>query len=100
MVQSLFDHKCSKPTKRKNGPFGIQFGTYFSNPLTGGKIVGFHGHSSWYLDSIRVYLMQRNPSNTFNTPQYYTTNGTNEKNKGYNYDLEDEVSNKVGNLVT
>jgi hypothetical protein len=69
MVQSLFDHKCSKPTKRKNGPFGIQFGTYFSNPLTGGKIVGFHGHSSWYLDSIRVYLMQRNPSNTFNTTQ-------------------------------
>ncbi|KAH8515229.1 hypothetical protein H0E87_003907 [Populus deltoides] len=30
-----------------------------------------------------------------NTPQYYTTNGTNEKNKGYNYDLEDELSNKV-----
>jgi hypothetical protein len=71
--------------------------------MTGGKMVGFHGHSSWYLDSIGVYfmsLLQRNPSNTFSTPQYYTTNGTNEKNKGYNYDLEDEVSNKVGNLVT
>ncbi|KAG6785732.1 hypothetical protein POTOM_007313 [Populus tomentosa] len=84
--------------KKKYGPFGIHYGTYFSNPMTGGKIVGFHGRSSWYLDSIGVYLMpllRRNPSNTFSSPQYYTTNGTNEKNKGYNYDLEDELSNKV-----
>ncbi|XP_061969999.1 jacalin-related lectin 3-like [Populus nigra] len=57
---------------------------------------------SWYLDSIGVYLMsllQRNPSNTFSTPQYHTTNGTNKRNKGYNYDLEDELSNKVDDRV-
>nr|TKS10118.1 hypothetical protein D5086_0000087040 [Populus alba] len=89
--------------KKKYGPFGIHYGTYFSNPMTGGKIVGFHGRSSWYLYSIGVYLMpllRRNPSNTFSSPQYYTTNGTNEKNKGYNYDLEDELSNKVGNITS
>ena len=89
--------------KKKYGPFGIQYGTYFSIPMTGGKIVGFHGRSSWYLDSIGVYLMpllQRNQSNIFSTPQNYTENGTNEKNKGYNYDLEDEPSNKVGNITS
>ncbi|KAF9686777.1 hypothetical protein SADUNF_Sadunf02G0025000 [Salix dunnii] len=84
--------------KKKYGPFGIQYGTYYSIPMTGGKIVGFHGRSSWYLDSIGVYLMpllQRNQSSTFSTPQYYTANETNEKNKGYNYDLEDEPSSKA-----
>ncbi|XP_021600814.2 jacalin-related lectin 3 isoform X2 [Manihot esculenta] len=56
--------------KRKYGPFGIQQGTHFSFPLTGGKLVGFHGRCSWYLDSIGVYLMpllQRNPSKNLAT---------------------------------
>ncbi|KAJ6684827.1 JACALIN-RELATED LECTIN 3 [Salix purpurea] len=84
--------------RKKYGPFGIQFGTYFSIPMTGGKIVGFHGRSSWYLDSIGVYLMpllQRNQSNIFSTPQYYTANGTDEKNKGFDHDLEDEPGSKA-----
>lgn len=51
------------------GPFGIQQGTPFSLSTIGGKIVGFHGRSSWYLDSIGIYLrplLQRNLSNNFN----------------------------------
>jgi len=41
---------------RKYGPYGVQHGTYFSFPLTTGKIVSFHGRSGWYLDCIGVYL--------------------------------------------
>lgn len=84
--------------KKMYGPFGIQYGTYFSIPMTGGKIVGFYGRSSWYLDSIGVYLMpllQRNPSDNFATPRNYKTNGTDEKYRDDNYDLEDELGNKA-----
>ncbi|KAF6149776.1 hypothetical protein GIB67_017509 [Kingdonia uniflora] len=42
--------------KQKYGPFRTNQGTYFSLPTTGGMIVGFHGSSGWYLDSIGVYL--------------------------------------------
>lgn len=41
---------------KKYGPYGAQNGTYFSFPMTGGKIVGFHGQGGWYLDCIGVYL--------------------------------------------
>lgn len=40
----------------KYGPFGSELGTHFSLPVSGGKVVGFHGRSGWYLDSIGVYL--------------------------------------------
>ncbi|KAI3901843.1 hypothetical protein MKW92_031251 [Papaver armeniacum] len=45
-------------SRMKYGPFGNQLGTQFSFPATStaSKIVGFHGHSSWYLTSIGVYL--------------------------------------------
>ncbi|CAN1824129.1 Jacalin-related lectin 3, partial [Linum perenne] len=42
--------------RKKYGPFGIQQGTHFSVPVAGAKVVGFHGRSSWYLDSIGVHL--------------------------------------------
>ncbi|KAF8410537.1 hypothetical protein HHK36_003068 [Tetracentron sinense] len=42
--------------KQTYGPFGAQQGTQFSLPMSRGKIVGFHGRCSWYLDSIGVYL--------------------------------------------
>ncbi|KAF2324626.1 hypothetical protein GH714_015711 [Hevea brasiliensis] len=32
------------------------YGTYFSFPMTGGKIVGFHGKSGLFLDAIGIYL--------------------------------------------
>lgn len=41
---------------KKYGPYGPQNGTYFSFPMTGGKIVGFHGQGGCYLDCIGVYL--------------------------------------------
>ncbi|MCL7037424.1 hypothetical protein MKW94_003906 [Papaver nudicaule] len=44
--------------RKKYGPFGSQQGTPFSFPATNtpSKIIGFHGHSSWYLTAIGVYL--------------------------------------------
>ncbi|KAF8405295.1 hypothetical protein HHK36_010197 [Tetracentron sinense] len=42
--------------QKKFGPFGVEQGTHFSFPMTGGKIVGFHGRSYWCLDSIGVHL--------------------------------------------
>ncbi|CAI9116823.1 OLC1v1018087C1 [Oldenlandia corymbosa var. corymbosa] len=42
--------------KRTLGRYGIEQGTYFSFPMTQGKIVGFHGKCGWYLDAIGVYL--------------------------------------------
>lgn len=40
--------------KGKYGPFGNETGHYFSSP-TGGKVVGFHGKSSMYLDAIGIH---------------------------------------------
>ncbi|XP_065880962.1 jacalin-related lectin 3-like isoform X2 [Euphorbia lathyris] len=61
--------------KRKYGPFGIQHGTHFSFPLSCGKVVGFHGRSSWNLDSIGFYLkplvQQCPPSNILPYQQTY-----------------------------
>ncbi|PHT63396.1 Jacalin-related lectin 3, partial [Capsicum annuum] len=42
--------------KRTYGPYGVQQGTYFTLPISKGKIVGFHGKSGWYLDAIGVYI--------------------------------------------
>lgn len=40
--------------KRIYGPFGEEDGTKFWFPTTGAKIVGLHGRSHWYLDSIGI----------------------------------------------
>lgn len=67
--------------KKKYGPFGVEEGTYFSFPMAGGKIVGFHGRCGWYLDAIGVYLkplQQQNPSNALLHSQNYLSN-TNEQ---------------------
>ncbi|XP_049369323.1 jacalin-related lectin 3 isoform X1 [Solanum verrucosum] len=42
--------------KRTYGPYGVEQGTYFTLPISRGKIVGFHGKSGWYLDAIGVYI--------------------------------------------
>ncbi|WCJ35247.1 Jacalin-related lectin 3 [Euphorbia peplus] len=65
--------------KRKYGPFGIQQGTHFSFPLGGAKVVGFHGRSSWNLDSIGFYLkplVQQYPSNVVPYQQTYAPSPT------------------------
>lgn len=72
--------------RKRYGPFGIEIGSPFSLPINGGKVVGFHGRSSWYLDSIGVYLrplLQRSLSNNVTSSQHYVNNAISEKPKGY-----------------
>ncbi|XP_027336411.1 jacalin-related lectin 3-like [Abrus precatorius] len=70
--------------KKIYGPFGVEQGTYFSLPMTGGKIVGFHGRYGWHLDAIGVYLkssQQPSPSKTLSYSQNHITNTP--ENVGY-----------------
>ncbi|KAG9459248.1 hypothetical protein H6P81_003756 [Aristolochia fimbriata] len=54
--------------KRKYGPFGFEQGTKFSVPANGGIIVGFHGRSGWFLDSLGVHIKPLNkPSSIVST---------------------------------
>ncbi|KAF6142222.1 hypothetical protein GIB67_023409 [Kingdonia uniflora] len=39
-------------SRGKYGPFGEEIGTFFTSAVTEGKVVGFHGRSSLYLDAI------------------------------------------------
>jgi hypothetical protein len=43
-------------SRGKYGPFGDEIGTYFTSATTKGKVVGFHGRSSLYLDAIGVHM--------------------------------------------
>ncbi|XVF36041.1 hypothetical protein REPUB_Repub19eG0024300 [Reevesia pubescens] len=43
-------------SRGKYGPFGEEIGTYFTSTTTEGKVVGFHGRSSSYLDAIGVHM--------------------------------------------
>ncbi|KAL0391939.1 UNVERIFIED_CONTAM: Jacalin-related lectin 3 [Sesamum radiatum] len=52
VIQSLTFHT----SRRKYGPFGQELGTYFASGTTEGKVVGFHGRSSMYLDAIGVHM--------------------------------------------
>ncbi|GFQ07014.1 jacalin-related lectin 3 [Phtheirospermum japonicum] len=52
VIQSLTFHT----SRRKYGPFGEEIGTYFASGTTEGKVVGFHGRSSVYLDAIGVHM--------------------------------------------
>lgn len=63
--------------KKMYGPFGVEQGTYFSLPVTGAKIVGFHGRYGWHIDAIGVHLrsyQQPKPSKTLSYPQNHITN--------------------------
>ncbi|XP_021911591.1 jacalin-related lectin 3 [Carica papaya] len=43
-------------SRGKYGPFGQEKGTFFTSTTTEGKVVGFHGRSSLYLDAIGVHM--------------------------------------------
>ncbi|KAE8656424.1 Jacalin-related lectin 3 [Hibiscus syriacus] len=43
-------------SRGKYGPFGEEIGTYFTSTTTQGKVVGFHGRCSSYLDAIGVHM--------------------------------------------
>lgn len=85
----------------KYGPYGFQQGTHFSFPMTGGRIVGFHGRYGWYLDSVGVYLkalQKPDMSNSLLPSQtgYNVVQGT--VGKGYDIVLavrEKEDNNRV-----
>ncbi|XXG48725.1 hypothetical protein AAC387_Pa02g3093 [Persea americana] len=53
--------------RAKYGPYGFQQGTHFSFPMTGGRIVGFHGRCGWYLDSVGVHLKSHQKSDLSNS---------------------------------
>lgn len=104
--------------RKTYGPFGVEQGTYFSFPMTGGKIVGFHGRCGWYLDAIGIYLksvVKKVSSNTkamLQTQNYYATQ--NEKtgyslvqgSVGENYDIvlavrqKDSFGNSLPSVVS
>nr|POE98423.1 isoform 3 of jacalin-related lectin 3 [Quercus suber] len=76
----VFVRSLSFESNRKTyEPFGTEQGTYFSFPMAGGKIVGFHGKSGWYLDAIGAYLKlveKQYSSNVMLKSESYVANGT------------------------
>ncbi|KAF9619350.1 hypothetical protein IFM89_006537 [Coptis chinensis] len=99
--------------RKTYGPFGTQEGNQFSFSMNGGKIVGFHGRSSWYLDSVGVYLksLTAKPnlsSKALVSSQSFVANGTDkfgynvvQGSVGQNYDIvlavrqKDDIISKV-----
>ncbi|KAA8528689.1 hypothetical protein F0562_036044 [Nyssa sinensis] len=83
--------------KKTYGPYGIEQGMYFSFPMTGGKIVGFHGRCGWHLDAVGAYLepLQKSyPSKSLFHSQSSVANGTEKSgysiiqgNVGKNFDV-------------
>ncbi|XP_065880957.1 jacalin-related lectin 3-like isoform X1 [Euphorbia lathyris] len=90
--------------KRTYGPFGVEQGTNFSFPMTGGRIVGFYGKSGWFLDAIGIYLkpsQQQKSSKSLVQAKSFVNSGT--ENMGYsviqgsagnNYDIVVAVRQK------
>lgn len=54
VIKSLTFHT----TKTVHGPFGDEYGTFFSSCLTEGRVVGFHGREGWYIDGIGVHILK------------------------------------------
>lgn len=54
VVRSLMFHT----NKRTYGPYGDEYGTYFSTSFTNGRIVGFHGREGWYINGIGVHVQE------------------------------------------
>ena len=72
--------------KKTYGPYGIEQGTYFSFPMIGGKIVGFHGKCGWYLDAIGAYpepLGHKPYGSNYLVQSHYFANGI----EKFNYSL-------------
>lgn len=55
-------------SRRKYGPYGEEVGTYFASGTTEGKVVGFHGRSSMYLDAIGVHMQHWLGNNKRSSP--------------------------------
>ena len=53
-VRSLTFHT----NRRRYGPYGDEYGTYFSTSFADGRVVGFHGREGWYIDGIGVHVQR------------------------------------------
>jgi hypothetical protein len=53
-IRSLTFHT----TKRTYGPFGDEYGTYFTTKLKEGKVVGIHGRKGLFLDALGVHVIE------------------------------------------
>jgi hypothetical protein len=42
--------------RRTFGPYGREEGSPFELPASGGRIVGFHGRFSYYMDALGTYV--------------------------------------------
>ncbi|KAL6841507.1 hypothetical protein ACP4OV_028650 [Aristida adscensionis] len=79
--------------RSKYGPFGTEEGTPFSLPVSSGKIIGFHGRSGSYLNSVGFYLKQvhfpnplSSPASPISLPSAYGRNGHSFSNDGTGHD--------------
>ncbi|XP_030484910.2 jacalin-related lectin 3 [Cannabis sativa] len=81
-----------KSNKKLYGPFGVEKGSSFSIPTSGGKIVGFHGKAGWFVDSIGVHLktlpkqnvvVHTRTTQVHHTAQNYMVNATSENMNGF-----------------
>jgi hypothetical protein len=43
-------------SRGRYGPYGEETGTFFTSTTTQGKVLGFHGRSSFHLDAIGVHM--------------------------------------------
>ena len=87
-IKSLTFHT----TKKKYGPFGEEQGTFFSSVLADGMIVGFHGRSGWYIDSIGVHVLEGKVSPPGSPPAGYPRKGS---GKGFSEIDNPQWSNKL-----
>ena len=58
-------------SRGKYGPFGEEIGTFFTSTTTEGKVVGFHGRSSLYLDAIGVHMQHWLGSHKQSKPGFF-----------------------------
>ncbi|KAH9326937.1 hypothetical protein KI387_007115 [Taxus chinensis] len=63
VIRSLTFHS----NLRKFGPYGVEQGTYFTVPMSGGKMTGLNGQSGWLLDSIGVCLSHSSQNSIWST---------------------------------
>ncbi|RCV17022.1 hypothetical protein SETIT_3G185500v2 [Setaria italica] len=79
----------------KYGPFGTEDGTPFSLPVSSGKIIGFHGRSGSYLNSIGFYLKQVHFPNPLNSPATPRSLPSEHIRNGYSFTGDDTGADMV-----
>ncbi|KAL5203031.1 hypothetical protein ABZP36_013983 [Zizania latifolia] len=78
VIRSLTFHT----NRRRYGPYGDEYGTYFSTSFTNGRIVGFHGREGWYIDGIGVHVQEGKMA-----PQRISSRSVTEMGPSLNYNM-------------